>query len=406
MLASRSYELSLRTRCVAAALSLTLGPPAVAHAQTPMPARAHLMHHATRTADGLVVTGHVLPVDAAGRLVEGAIGEQTTQALRNLDALLKAHGASLARAASVHVHLKRGGDFAAMNAAYAPMFAEAPPVRTTIVAEPRMPGALVQVSAVALAEGRERVVVFPPGWTKSPNPYSYGIRSGDTLWLAGLVARRGTDNAIVEGDMAAQARVVFDNAEAILGAAGFTLGDVVSARVFVTDAAAFQAMNEAYRARMPEPRPARATVVCALMHPAFAVEMTFVAVRGGKQAVTTPRPDGTPGTPGPNFSSAMRAGARTWLAGFLGTNDQTRGDVMAQAREALATTARTMKAAGVSWRDVVEAVVYVTDIAAAAGVERLVREASGRPDLPIVSVGTGLVAADGLVEIMVSASAP
>lgn len=398
--------MSLRTRCVAAALSLALGPHAVTHAQSPMPARAHLFHHATRAADGTVVTGHVLPVDAAGRVVQGDVGAQTSAALANLDALLNAHGSSLARAASVHVQLKRAGDFAAMNAAYAPRFPNAPPVRTTIVAEPALPGALVQVSAVALADGLPREVVFPAGWTKSPNPYSYGIRSGDTLWLAGLVARRGTDNAIVEGNMAAQARVVFDNAEAVLGAAGFSIADVVSSRVFITDAAAFQAMNEAYRARMPEPRPVRATVVSALMHPAFGVEMTFVAVKGRKQAFTTPLPDGSAGTPGPNFSSAVRVGSRTWLSGFLGNRDGHRGDVEAQTREILATIERTMKAAGTSWREVTDAVIYVTDIAAARDVERLVRTAAARADLPVVTIGTGLVAADGLVEIMVSAIAP
>lgn len=370
----------------------------------PAPPGPDLTPRALRTPDGIVTTGHVLPVDEAGRLVEGDIGAQTRRALGNLDALLRRHGASLARAASIHVHLRRAADFAAMNGAYAPMFTSAPPVRTTIVADPVLPGALVQVAAVAIADGLPREVIAPAGWASSPNPYSYGIRSGDTLWIAGLVARRGTDNAIVEGDMAAQVRVVFDNADAILAAAGLSAADVVSARVFVTDAAAFQAMNEAYRARMPEPRPVRATVVSALMHPAFLVEMTFVAVKGGKRPFTTPREDGSPATPGPNFSSAVRIGGRAWLSGFLGNRDTNRGDVLAQTRVTLATIERTLQAAGTSWREVTDALVYVTDVAAVPAVERLVREASGRPDLPIVSVRTGLVAPDGLVEIMVSAA--
>ena len=35
----------------------------------------------------------------------------------------------------------------------------------------------------------------------SPNPYSYGIKTGTTLFLAGLVSRNGKDNSVVEGDM-------------------------------------------------------------------------------------------------------------------------------------------------------------------------------------------------------------
>lgn len=351
---------------------------------------------------GVVVTSHVLPTDAGGNVVPGDIGTQTRQALANLDALLKKHRTSLARAASIHVALRRAEDFAAMNAAYAPMFAGDAPVRTTIVAAPAHPSALVQVSAVALADGVERTVVHPPGWTKSPNPYSYGIKSGDTLWLAGLVTRRGSDNAIVEGDVAVQTGVVFDNAEAILKAAGMTLADVVSARVFLTDAASFQPMNAAYRSRMPEPRPVRATVVCGLMNPAFVVEMTFVAVRGARQAFTTPRPDGTPGTPGPNFSSAIRAGERVWLSGLLGNTESNRGDVAAQARETLAGVERTLRAAGASWGDVTNAVVYVTDASYGPAVLQVMREVAGRAPATTV-VATGLVAPGALVEIMVAA---
>jgi enamine deaminase RidA (YjgF/YER057c/UK114 family) len=354
---------------------------------------------------GVLVTGHVLPTDAASRVAEGDIGAQTRLALSNLDALLKRHGSSLARAASIHVALRRAADFQAMNAAYAPMFTADPPVRTTIVAAPADAAALVQVSAVALANGVERRVVHPQGWAKSLNPYSYGIKSGDTLWLAGLVARRGADNASVEGDIAVQTGVVFDNAEAILTAAGMTLADVVSSRVFVTDAAAFQAMNTAYRARMPEPRPVRATVVCGLMNPAFVVEMTFVAVRGDKRAFTTPRPDGSPGTPGPNFSSAIRVGNRLWVSGFMGSDDTNRGDVRGQTRQILASIERTLNASGSSWAEVADAVVYVTAAAQREPVEQMMREAIGR--VPATTVlETGLVAPDGLVEIMVSARTP
>ena len=47
--------------------------------------------------------------------------------------------------------------------------------------------------------GAERVVIHPPSWIKSPNPYSYAIRTGDTVFLSGLVSRNGRDNSVVDG---------------------------------------------------------------------------------------------------------------------------------------------------------------------------------------------------------------
>ena len=76
---------------------------------------------------------------------------------------------------------------------------------------------------VAVPDGGERVVVHPSDWIKSPNPYSYGIKSGNTLFLSGLVSRNGKDNTDVKGDMTAQTKTVLDNGAAILKASGHEL---------------------------------------------------------------------------------------------------------------------------------------------------------------------------------------
>ena len=73
-----------------------------------------------------------------------------------------------------------------------------------------------------------------------------GVRAGDTVFLSGLVSRKGSDNAFVAGDASAQTRVVLENAQALLNAANLTMADVVSARVYLTDAADF-AHDEAER---------------------------------------------------------------------------------------------------------------------------------------------------------------
>ncbi len=83
-----------------------------------------------------------------------------------------------------------------------------------------LPDALVEISMIAVPNGAERVVIHPAGWIKSPNPYSYAIRTGDTLFLSGLVSRNGRDNSVVAGDINAQTAVVLDNAGELLKAAG------------------------------------------------------------------------------------------------------------------------------------------------------------------------------------------
>ena len=132
---------------------------------------------------------------------------------------------------------------------------------------------------------------------KSPNPYSYGIRPGDTLFLAGLVSRNGKDNSVVEGDMPAQTKTVLDNAGQILKAAGMSFDNVVSSRVFITDGTKFQEMNKVYPTYFTKDPPARATVVAPLMGPQYQVEITLTASRLPKQAFTTPMADGSPGKP-------------------------------------------------------------------------------------------------------------
>jgi 2-iminobutanoate/2-iminopropanoate deaminase len=351
--------------------------------------------------DGLVFVSTTGPTGPDGTIAAGDVKAQTRQVLDNLARTLESAGTSLARAASVHVYLRRAADFAAMNEVYATYWAADPPARTTIVAALSHPDALVEMSAVGIAAGAPREVVHPAAWVRSPNPYSYGIRSGDTLFLSGLVARSGRDNSLVQGDIAAQTKVVLDNAREVLAAAGMGPGDIVSSRVFITDASLFASMNAAYRSFFTADPPPRATVVCELMNPAFQVEITFVAVRG---AAASRRVFGPPGPQGPPFSRAIAAGGRVFVAGMLGVTPDTRADMGAQTRQTLASVGKALNEAGLGWSDVVEAVVYVSDMSRAAAMEAAWREVFAASPPARVLTGTRLVNPDGLVEIMVTAA--
>jgi reactive intermediate/imine deaminase len=254
-------------------------------------------------------------------------------------------------------------------------------------------------------DGGERVVVNPSEWQSSPNPYSYGIKSGNTLFLSGLIARNGKDNTPIKGDMATQTKAVLENGAAVLKAAGMSYSDVVASRIYISDAAAFQDMNAVYRTYFPTDPPARATVKADLTSPDYIVEITMVAVKAAKrEAFTTPAADGKPGTKNANLSSAIRADNRLYVSGILGNTADNKGDVKAQTAEALSRIGRTMKAAGYDWKDVVDAVVYLPDLTKFNDMNAAYREMFGKDFPARATVGAGLMGADGLVEIMMTAA--
>lgn len=69
-----------------------------------------------------VHTSGQIPLDAAGQKVAGGIEEQTEQVFDNLEAVLRAAGASLAGVVSVTVFMADLAEFAAMNAIFARRF--------------------------------------------------------------------------------------------------------------------------------------------------------------------------------------------------------------------------------------------------------------------------------------------
>lgn len=347
-------------------------------------------------AGGLIYVSGALATGDDGKIVGTTVAEQTTAILQRMAKTLEAAGSSMGHVAAVMIYLKNTADFAAMNEAYRTFWTNDPPTRTTVVADLVLPGALVEVSMIAIPAGGERIVVHPASWTRPPNPYSYGIKSGNTLFLSGLVPRSGRDNALVTGDMATQVNAVMANAGEILKAGGMGLDDVVSARVFITDAAGFQEMNAAYRVSFTRP-PARATVIAGLTNPQFLVEITLVAVAGPKEAINTSA------QPNPNLSSAIRAGSRLFVSGMLGNTDANKGDVGAQAVETLARIDKTITAAGFTRADIVDGIVYLTDVANFPKMNDPYRAFFGKDFPARATVKTGLVAPDGLVEIMFTA---
>ena len=354
-------------------------------------------------AGNFIYVSGTMATDNSGKIVPGDVKVQTKRTLENIALVLKAAGSSLQNAVSVTVYLKNISDFQAMNEVYGTFWPKDPPVRTTVGANLVLPEGVVEISMVAVPNGAERRVILPAGWTKSPSPYSYGIMSGDTLFLAGLVSRNGKDNSVVEGNMKVQTEVVMDNAGEILKAAGLSHDQVVSSRVYIGDTRMFEEMNASYRSYFPKNPPARATVRAALVDPKYLVEITMLAVKGSRDAVVPPNADGSPAQSNPNLSPAIRIGNRLYLSGMLGNTAANKGDIKAQARETLIRIGRALTAAGFSWDNVVDGVVYITDVKNFNGMNEAYREVFAKDFPARATVGTGLMNPDGLVEIMFTA---
>lgn len=326
------------------------------------------------------------------------VAAQTRAVLSHIDAALRASGGSLATAVATTVYIRDAADFAAMNAAYRAAWASALPTRTTVVAPPADGSALVGISAIGIRDGASREVLHPVGWLPAVNPYSYAIRTGDTVFFSGLLARSGRDQTVMGATIAEQTTAIFENARELLSAAGVSLRDVASARVFLPDMTDFAAMNEVYGSYFPDAPPARATVGAQLTAPPYKIEITLVARRGPRQVVDDERLRFA------NLSAAIRSNGMLFVSGALGVTDATRQDAALQARETLARIEHVLRTAGFARDDVRDLLVYVTKPGYADAVARECRAFAPRASvsLPVIT----LAVPDGKVEIMTVAERP
>jgi 2-iminobutanoate/2-iminopropanoate deaminase len=274
------------------------------------------------------------------------VADQTNRALERAGEALLAGGSSLAHAVAATVYLRDASDFAAMNDAYRRAWSTDPPTRTTLISDLLEDGARVQMSFVGVPAGAERVAIHPRDWAQSPNPYSYAIRSGDTVWCSGLIPRDARDHSVVIGDTAVQTRAVLRNAGVLLAAAGLTHGDVASARVVLADIAEFRIMTAEYGRAFGGAFPARATVQMKLTSAQYRVEMTFVASRAARRRLGDRDPANPTNTP------AVRAGHHLYVAGIPGASA---ADVLRRLDDRLA-LARQHRG------DIEELIVYLQDL--------------------------------------------
>ena len=110
--------------------------------------------------------------------------------------------------------------------------------------------------------------------------YSQAVQVGDTVYLSGQIPLVPETMEMVEGNMEAQIRRVFDNLTAVAAAAGGSLADIAKLNIFLTDLGHFPLVNQVMADYFQEPYPARAAVGVASLPKEAQVEMDAVMVLG------------------------------------------------------------------------------------------------------------------------------
>ena len=119
---------------------------------------------------------------------------------------------------------------------------------------------------------------------EAPNaigPYSQAVRVGDTVYLSGQIPLDPQTMELVEGDIGARARRVFDNLTAVMQEAGGSLSDIVKLTIYLVDLEQFGQVNEVMAEYFDTPFPSRATVAVAALPKGAPIEVEAVAHLAG-----------------------------------------------------------------------------------------------------------------------------
>jgi 2-iminobutanoate/2-iminopropanoate deaminase len=120
--------------------------------------------------------------------------------------------------------------------------------------------------------------IATPDAPKAIGPYSPAVRAGQLVFISGQVPIDPASGNLVDGDIAAQTRRVFENLGALLKAGGLSYANVVRTTVFLADMNDFAAMNQTYATYFSEPYPARSTVQVSRLPKDARIEIDVIAV--------------------------------------------------------------------------------------------------------------------------------
>ncbi|MCP5334761.1 MAG: RidA family protein [Oceanospirillaceae bacterium] len=108
---------------------------------------------------------------------------------------------------------------------------------------------------------------------KAIGTYSQAVKVGKTVYLSGQIPLVPATMEMVQGDIEAQIRQVFENLKAVCEAAGGSFADMAKLNIFLTDLGNFATVNKVMAEYFAEPYPARAAIGVASLPRNAQVEM-------------------------------------------------------------------------------------------------------------------------------------
>ncbi|MET0566767.1 MAG: RidA family protein [Acidimicrobiia bacterium] len=116
-------------------------------------ARVPSFSHAVIAGDFVHVAGSLGTLGDTAELVEGGVGPETTQTIRNIERILEATGLGLGDVVKMNVYLSDMTDFQVMNEAYMVAIGDDPPARITVGGVDLALGGAVEIDCVAYRGG-------------------------------------------------------------------------------------------------------------------------------------------------------------------------------------------------------------------------------------------------------------
>lgn len=113
-------------------------------------------------------------------------------------------------------------------------------------------------------------------------PYNQAVKAGGFLFISGQIPIDPLTGNLLEGEIEAEARLVMENLQQVLLAAGYSFKDIVKTSIFLSDMELFSAVNAVYGGYFDdETAPARETVAVKTLPKNVRVEISAIAYKEG-----------------------------------------------------------------------------------------------------------------------------
>jgi reactive intermediate/imine deaminase len=313
---------------------------------------------------GVVADGYLYVSGQGAKAADGQMPAtfeaQAQQTLDNVKAVVEAAGLTLDHVVYTHVYLEDIANAAALDRVYARYFPTDPPARA-MLGVAHLPGTPVEINAVAVLDRNGRTPVRLQGWDPAL-PFSPGMLTRDRLFISSLPGH--TANGTVPADPGAEVDAALDSFKAVTEASGLSLAHVVFVNPYLTSSIPSNVMNERYARRFEFGNtPARATISVSAL-PEGHIVYTGVAVRDlSKRKAIRPKNM----APSPTASPCVFAGDTLYCSAKSGFIPGPLSGVYAatvehQLRQTMRNQLDNFEEAGLTFRDVVAANVYLDNV--------------------------------------------